>query len=98
MKVEVRLEGAKTVLMPSTQLTVENYEVLRSVVADLLNQGVREFVLDLQEVSFVDSAGLGEIVRTYTSVRRLGGEVKVRNTSERVREISRVVFGHSWLL
>ena len=92
MKVEIHLEGVKTILKPSTSLTIENGEVLRSVVADLVDQGVREFVLDLQEVSFVDHAGLGEIIRVYTIVSRLGGTVKIRNASERVKEFYRVLF------
>ena len=50
----------------------EGDELLRDKVNSLIQQGHRKLVLNLAEVPYIDSAGLGEIVRTYTTVSRQG--------------------------
>jgi anti-sigma B factor antagonist len=52
-----------------------------------VNQGHRKILLNFAEVPYVDSAGLGEIVRTYTTVSRQGGNLKLLNLTKRITDL-----------
>jgi anti-sigma B factor antagonist len=56
-------------------------------VNSLVNQGHRKIVLNLADVPYIDSAGLGEIVRTYTTVSRQGGSLKLLNLTKRISDL-----------
>jgi anti-sigma B factor antagonist len=62
-------------------------EILKDKVNSLVNQGRRKIVLNLAEVPYVDSAGLGEIVRTYTTVSRQGGSLKLLNLTKKIADL-----------
>ncbi|MGQ9896978.1 MAG: STAS domain-containing protein [Acidobacteriota bacterium] len=61
--------------------------VLREHVSHLLRQGVLGVILNLAGVPYVDSSGLGEIVRAMTSVKRVGGQLKLASPSRRLVDI-----------
>ena len=65
----------------------EGDEILKDKVNSLLNQGQKKLVLNLAEVPYVDSAGLGEIVRTFTTVSRQGGSLKLLNLTKRITDL-----------
>jgi anti-sigma B factor antagonist len=65
----------------------EGDELLRDKINSLLNQGVKNIVLNLAEVPYIDSAGLGEIVRTYTTVSRQGGSLKLLSLTKRITDL-----------
>src|SRR5437773_5121191 len=65
----------------------EGDELLKDKVNSLLNQGQKKIVLNLAEVPYIDSAGLGEIVRTYTTVSRQGGGLKLLNLTKRIADL-----------
>ena len=56
-------------------------------VKDLVGQGQTKFVLNLREVTDIDSSGLGELIKAYASVRRQGGELKFFNLTRKVQEL-----------
>ena len=56
-------------------------------VNSLLNQGRKQIVLNLAQVPYVDSAGLGAVVRTYTTVSRQGGSLKLVNLTKRITDL-----------
>jgi anti-sigma B factor antagonist len=60
---------------------------LRESVHKVLQSGAKRIVLNLANVPYIDSAGLGEIVRCYTTVRREGGELKLLNLTTRIRDL-----------
>jgi anti-sigma B factor antagonist len=60
---------------------------LRKAVRELLDGNSDKILIDLHGVGYVDSAGLGELVRTYSSVRNTGGQVRVVNPSKRVHDL-----------
>ena len=62
-------------------------ELLKDKVNSLVNQGHRKIVLNLADVPYIDSSGLGEIVRTYTTVSRQGGSMKLLNLTKRVNDL-----------
>jgi len=60
---------------------------LRETVANLIASGAKKIVLNLKEVDYVDSSGMGEIVRCHMAVRKQGGQLKVANLSKMVSEL-----------
>jgi anti-sigma B factor antagonist len=58
---------------------------LREIVHDLLGKDNKRILLNLGEVHYVDSSGMGELVRIYTTIRNQGGEVRLVNPSHRVQ-------------
>ena len=65
----------------------EGDEALRNAVARLLQAGKKKILLNLAEVPYVDSAGLGEIVRCYTTVSREGGRLKLVNLTKKLQDL-----------
>ena len=65
----------------------EGDEALRNAVARLVQGGKKKILLNLAEVPYVDSAGLGEIVRCYTTVSREGGRLKLVNLTKKLQDL-----------
>lgn len=61
--------------------------VLREAVQQLIQEGSQKILLNLGDVGYMDSLGIGELVRAFTAVRRHGGQLKLVNPSKRVREL-----------
>jgi anti-sigma B factor antagonist len=88
MQIEERTVGDVVVLDLKGRVTLgEGDELLKDKVNSLLNQGLKKIVLNLAEVPYIDSAGLGEIVRTYTTVSRQGGNLKLLNLTKRIADL-----------
>jgi anti-sigma B factor antagonist len=88
MQIEERAVGDVIVLDLKGRVTLgEGDELLKDKVNSLLNQGHKKIVLNLADVPYVDSAGLGEIVRTYTTVSRQGGSLKLLNLTKRIADL-----------
>jgi anti-sigma B factor antagonist len=60
---------------------------LRDKMRSLIQQGQKKVLLNLGEVSYVDSAGLGEIVQSYASVTKNGGKLKLVNVTKRIKDL-----------
>jgi anti-sigma B factor antagonist len=63
---------------------------LRDAIGVLMEQGKKRIVLNLAGVDFVDSSGLGELVRTHASVRSHGGQLRLLNPSKHVHDLLRM--------
>jgi anti-sigma B factor antagonist len=88
MHIEERAVGDVMVLDLKGRVTLgEGDELLKDKVNSLINQGQRKLVLNLAEVPYIDSAGLGEIVRTYTTVSRQGGSLKLLSLTKRITDL-----------
>jgi anti-sigma B factor antagonist len=61
--------------------------VLKDKVQSLLQQGYRKVLLDLGNVSYVDSAGLGQLVQIYATTSHLGGSMKLLNLTKRLKDL-----------
>ncbi|HXN98591.1 MAG TPA: STAS domain-containing protein [Candidatus Acidoferrales bacterium] len=68
--------------------------VLRDAVRDLLAGGSTKIILNLSEVEHIDSAGLGELVRSHTSLRKAGGQLKLLNPSAKIRDMLKMSMLH----
>ena len=88
MQIEERRVGDVVVLDVKGRVTLgEGDEILKDKVNSLLNQGSKKLILNLAEVPYIDSAGLGEIVRTFTTVSRQGGSLKLLNLTKRITDL-----------
>ncbi len=61
--------------------------VLKDKMASLIQQGHKKVLLNLGDVSYVDSAGLGEIVQSYATVTKNGGSLKLLNVTKRIKDL-----------
>jgi len=61
--------------------------VLAEVIRDLANKGHRKILLNLKGVPYMDSSGMGDLVRSLTSLRRMGGELKLMNPTTALLEL-----------
>jgi anti-sigma B factor antagonist len=88
MQIHQRMVGDVTVVDLNGKMTLgEGDELLRDKVNSLIQQGQKKIILNLSEVPYIDSAGLGEIVRTYTTVSRQGGSLKLLNLTKRIQDL-----------
>ena len=88
MQIEERTVGDVIVLDLKGKVTLgQGDELLKDKVNSLVNQGHKKIVLNLAAVPYIDSAGLGEIVRTYTTVSRQGGSLKLLNLTKRITDL-----------
>ena len=77
-----------TVLDISGRITLgEGNVMLREIVRDLAEKGNKRIILNLLEVTYIDSSGLGELVKTHTTLRNKGGELKLTNLNKRVHDL-----------
>jgi anti-sigma B factor antagonist len=60
---------------------------LRDKMRNLIQQGQKKVLLNLGDVSYVDSAGLGEIVQSYATVTKNGGTLKLLNVTKRIKDL-----------
>ena len=65
----------------------EGDELLKDKINSLLSTGRKKLLLNLEGVPYIDSAGLGEVVRTYTTVSRQGGSLKLLNLTKRIEDL-----------
>jgi anti-sigma B factor antagonist len=88
MQMTERSLGDVKVLDIKGKITLgEGDEQLKDKVNSLVNQGHRKIVLNLAEVPYLDSAGLGEVVRAYTTVSKQGGNLKLLNLTKRITDL-----------
>ena len=88
MQIEERSVGEVVVLDLKGKITLgDGDELLKDKVNSLVNQGHKKIVLNLAGVPYIDSAGLGEVVRTYTTVSRQGGALKLLSLTKRISDL-----------
>jgi anti-sigma B factor antagonist len=88
MQIEERVVNDVTILDLKGKITLgEGDEALREKINQLIGQNKKRILLNLAEVPYIDSAGLGEVVRTYTTVSRQGGQLKLVNLTKRITDL-----------
>jgi len=89
MQIEQRIVGDVAVVTVNGDITLGKGGdvILKDKVNSLLQQGHRKLVLDLGNVSYVDSAGLGQLVQVHATTTRQGGALKVLNVTKRLRDL-----------
>jgi anti-sigma B factor antagonist len=85
MKLDLREKDGVSILVLSGQLAGGGGdEELREAIDTLLASGRNRILVDFSEVTFMDSAGMGELVAGHRTVERFGGKLKILNPSKRV--------------
>ena len=88
MNITERQVGDITVLDLEGKILLGEGDIqLKQYVSDLITRGVRRVLLNCSEVPYMDSSGLGEVVRCYTAVKRAGGELKLVNLTKRLIDL-----------
>jgi anti-sigma B factor antagonist len=88
MEIVERTVSDVTVLDLKGKMTLgEGDELLKDKINSLLAAGKKKLLLNLESVPYIDSAGLGEVVRTYTTVSRQGGSLKLLNLTKRIEDL-----------
>ena len=91
IKANNRQVNGVTVVDMSGRITLgEGSVILRETVKDLLAKGHKKILLNLGDVSYIDSSGIGELVSAYTSVRNQGGELKLLKLTKKVHDLLQI--------
>jgi anti-sigma B factor antagonist len=86
----IRQVGRVSVVEVSGKLTSFESGALRSSIAQLLKEGRKQILLNLSGLTYLDSSGIGDLVHTYMSVIKRGGEMKVVGLTDKVEEILKI--------
>ncbi len=89
MELEQRIAGDVAIIKVTGDITLNKGGdvLLKDKVQSLLQQGHKHLLVDLSGVSYVDSAGLGELVQAYATTKTRGGVLKLLNVTKRLRDL-----------
>lgn len=91
VKLTTRQVGDVTVIDAAGRITLgEGSSVFRDTIRDLAAKGEKKILLNLGEVSYIDSSGIGELVSAYTTVTNVGGVLKLLNLTKRVKDLLQI--------
>jgi len=88
MKISTRQVDGVTIVDCSGRITLgEGSVTLRETVTQLLGKGQKKILLNLGDVNYIDSSGIGELVSAFTTVRKQGGDLKLLNLTKKVHDL-----------
>jgi anti-sigma B factor antagonist len=91
IKVSTRQVDTVTLVDLSGRITLgEGSSTLRETVRDLVAKGQKKIVLNLGDVPYIDSSGIGELVSSYTTVSNQGGALKLLNLQKKVHDLLQI--------
>ncbi len=91
MRASIRqVEGVVIVDLSGRIKLGEGSSVLRDTVKDLLGKGQKNILLNLGDISYIDSSGIGELVSAFTSVRNQGGELKLLHLTKKITDLLQI--------
>ncbi|HKD49631.1 MAG TPA: STAS domain-containing protein [Candidatus Acidoferrum sp.] len=88
--ISIRKKDAVTILDVAGRLTSFEVSALRDAVSRLLKEDRKNILLNLAALDYLDSSGIGELARSYVSVVKTGGEMKVVGLSAKVEEVLKI--------
>ncbi|HEX4135970.1 MAG TPA: STAS domain-containing protein [Bryobacteraceae bacterium] len=91
VKLNTRQVGDVTVIDVSGRITLgEGSSTLRDALRELVAKGNKKILLNLGEVSYIDSSGIGELVSGFTTVSNQGGTLKLLSLTKRVKDLLQI--------
>jgi anti-sigma B factor antagonist len=91
MKANNRQVDGVTIVDLSGRITLgEGSVVLRDTIRDLVSKGNTKILLNLGDVTYIDSSGIGELVSAFTTVRNQSGELKLLNLTKKVHDLLQI--------
>jgi len=85
-----QLDGVMIVDLKGRITLGEGSAAVRDTVRDLLSKGMKRILLNLGGVNYIDSSGVGELVKTHTTIQNKGGELKLANLNQRVHDLLQI--------
>jgi len=86
--IDQRTSGDVTILDLHGKITIGEGSVqLRETVRKLLDEGKKKLLLNLGDVSYVDSSGIGELVSCFTTTSNKGGQLKLLNLTKKIQDL-----------
>jgi anti-sigma B factor antagonist len=91
IKLSFRQVDGVTIIDLSGRITLGEGSVqLRDAIRDLLAKGQKKILLNLADVNYIDSSGIGELVSAFTTVKNQGGELKLLNLTKKVHDLLQI--------
>ena len=91
MKSTTRQVDGVSIVDLSGRITLgEGSTMLRDIVRDMIAKGQKKILLNLGDVTYIDSSGIGELVSAFTTVRNGGGELKLLNLTKKVHDLLQI--------
>ena len=91
VKLTTRQVGDVTVVDVAGRITLgEGSATLRDAMRDMVSKNQKKILLNLGEVSYIDSSGIGELVSGFTTVTNSGGALKLLNLNKRVKDLLQI--------
>src|SRR5574340_500959 len=91
LRATAREVGEAAVVDLSGRITLgEGSSLLRQTIRSLLSEGQKHIVLNLGDVTYIDSSGIGELVSGYTAVKNSGGELKLLNLTKKIHDLLQI--------
>jgi anti-sigma B factor antagonist len=91
VKMSSRQVGDVTVVDAAGRITLgEGASVFRDVIRDLAAKGNKKILVNLADVSYIDSSGIGEMVSSFTTVTNHGGQLKLLSLTKRVKDLLQI--------
>jgi len=91
VKLTNRQVGDVTVIDSAGRITLgEGASAFRDAIRELANKGDKKILVNLSEVSYIDSSGIGEMVSSYTTVTNHGGQLKLLGLNKRVKDLLQI--------
>src|SRR5947207_7153023 len=88
LNIRERQAGDVTVLDMDGRITIgEGSIALRSAIRRLIEEGKKKILLNLAGVGYVDSSGIGELVSSYTTINREGGQLKLLKLTQKIKDL-----------
>jgi len=91
MKATLRQVDSTTVVDMSGRITLgEGCTQLRELIRDQVSKGNKKLLLNLADITYIDSSGIGELVSGFTSVSNQGGQLKLLNLTKKVKDLLQI--------
>lgn len=91
VKLTTRQVGDVTVIDAAGRITLgEGSSTFRDTIKDLTGKGQKKILLNLAEVTYIDSSGIGELVSGFTTVSNAGGQLKLLNLTKRIHDLLQI--------
>ncbi len=91
VKLNTRQVGDVSVVDVAGRITLgEGSSALRDLLREMVGKGQKQILLNLGEVSYIDSSGIGELVSGFTTVTNSGGHLKLLNLNKRVKDLLQI--------
>lgn len=87
MDIQVESRGDRRIVHIAGKITFEYCPVLQSRLDSVFDEGVKEITLDFKGVPFIDSSGVGEVLRLFKKMKESGGELILANPNQKLRDL-----------